>query len=56
MYSFEDGFAEEDTIWKADERETKEHVRERARTVLDRIFTQDNETCELGAGLGNGVV
>ncbi|KAI0632425.1 phosphoglycerate mutase-like protein [Trametes polyzona] len=44
IYEFEEGFAEEDTIWKADERETKPHVRERAQAVLDRIFSQDEET------------
>ncbi|KAH9889998.1 phosphoglycerate mutase-like protein [Cubamyces lactineus] len=41
IYEFDDGFAEEDTIWKPDERETKDHVKERARAVLDRIFAQD---------------
>ena len=46
-YGFEDGFTEEDVLWKADERETKEHVRSRARQVLDRIFAQEEETCEL---------
>ena len=45
-YEFEEGFVENDSIWKADERETKEHVRERARLVFDRIFMLDKETCE----------
>ncbi|PIL22808.1 hypothetical protein GSI_15503 [Ganoderma sinense ZZ0214-1] len=44
VYVFEEGFEEEDVLWKADERETKEHVAQRARAVLDRIFTADNET------------
>lgn len=46
IYEFEEGFEEEDIIWKADERETKQHVAQRARAVLDRIFTIDNETCK----------
>ena len=45
IYEFEEGFAEEDVIWKPDERETKEHVKERAKAVLDRIFAQDEGTC-----------
>ncbi len=45
IYVFEEGFAEADVLWKADERETKEHVARRAQAVLDRIFTVDNETC-----------
>ncbi|KAI0755238.1 phosphoglycerate mutase-like protein [Daedaleopsis nitida] len=43
IYSFEDGFEEEDVIWKAEERETKERVAERATKVMDRIFTLDRE-------------
>ncbi|TBU47436.1 histidine phosphatase superfamily, partial [Dichomitus squalens] len=44
VYEFEEGFKEEDTIWQADKRETKEHVAQRAHIVLDRIFSTDNET------------
>ncbi|KAI1794895.1 histidine phosphatase superfamily [Ganoderma leucocontextum] len=43
-YEFEEDFEEEDVHWKADERETKEHVARRAQAVLDQIFTTDNET------------
>ena len=46
VYQFEEDFEEEDVLWKADERETKQHVALRAQAVLDRIFTTDNETCE----------
>ena len=46
MYAFEDGFTEEDELWKPDERETKAHVAQRAASVFDRIFLQDPETCE----------
>ncbi|KAH9851529.1 phosphoglycerate mutase-like protein [Lenzites betulinus] len=42
-YEFEDGFSEDDELWKADERETREHVKERAVAVLDRIFGTDKE-------------
>ncbi|KAI0771191.1 phosphoglycerate mutase-like protein [Trametes elegans] len=45
VYEFEEGFGEEDLIWKADERETKEHVKGRAQAVLERIFARDVETC-----------
>ncbi|RDX50328.1 phosphoglycerate mutase-like protein [Lentinus brumalis] len=41
---FEDGFSEADTFWKADERETKAHVAERALQIFDRIFSSDRET------------
>ncbi|KAI0328888.1 phosphoglycerate mutase-like protein [Cubamyces sp. BRFM 1775] len=44
VYEFEDGFSEEDIIWKANERETKDHVKERAKDVLDRIFAHDEGT------------
>ena len=45
IYAFEEGFEEEDVLWRADERETKEHVAQRARAVLDHIFTADDEIC-----------
>ncbi|KAI0769902.1 phosphoglycerate mutase-like protein [Fomes fomentarius] len=44
IYSFEDGFTEEDQLWKADTREEKSEVAERAATVFNRIFAQDKET------------
>lgn len=37
-YNFESDFAEEDPVWRKDERETKSHIAERARSVLDIIF------------------
>ena len=55
IYDFEEGFSEEDTFWKADERETKAHVAERAAQVLDRIFTSDKETCEQSIPLEDGL-
>ena len=45
IYAFEEGFEEEDVLWRADERETKEHVAQRAGAVLDQIFTADHEIC-----------
>ncbi|KAH9948825.1 phosphoglycerate mutase-like protein [Amylocystis lapponica] len=39
-HGFEADFSEEDLIWRADERETKEHIKQRAATVLDRIFDE----------------
>ncbi|PBK69371.1 phosphoglycerate mutase-like protein [Armillaria solidipes] len=35
----EDGFSEQDVLWKPDVRETKAEVKTRAKQVLDRIFT-----------------
>jgi len=43
-FQVEDGFKEDDELWTANARETKEHVTARARTVLDSIFTGDEET------------
>jgi len=40
VYTFEPGFTEEDLIWRADERETKAHVKARAAAVLDSIFEE----------------
>lgn len=45
MYSFEPGFAEEDHIWKADERETLEHRMQRGTAVLETIFEENHDTC-----------
>lgn len=44
-YQFEISFAENDPLWKRDERETDDHVQERAKHVLDVIFGEP-ETCE----------
>lgn len=35
---FEEGFAEDDTLWEAEVRESEKHTQERARSVLDRVF------------------
>ncbi|KAL0960422.1 hypothetical protein HGRIS_005465 [Hohenbuehelia grisea] len=39
----EEGFAEDDPLWTPDDRETAQHIAERARDVLDRIFADDPE-------------
>ncbi|KAI0953659.1 hypothetical protein AcW1_007823 [Taiwanofungus camphoratus] len=44
-YTFEADFSEEDLIWQPDERETKEHVKERASAVLDKVFEDNRGTC-----------
>jgi len=41
--TFENGFVEEDELWTVNERESHEHVIERATAVLDHIFTHDAE-------------
>ena len=40
-FSIEEGFTEEDLLWEADVREPKAHIAERARAILDKIFTDD---------------
>ncbi|GJF00618.1 hypothetical protein PsYK624_169120 [Phanerochaete sordida] len=40
-YAFEAGFAEEDPLWDADERESTPHRVGRARSVLDAAFAED---------------
>ncbi|KAF8138803.1 histidine phosphatase superfamily [Boletus edulis] len=42
-YGFEEGFTENDQLWKANSRETYEDIEVRARCVLDRIFQNDRE-------------
>ena len=43
-FEFEPGFTEEDPLWTSDVRESKEHIVQRALTVLDRAFEED-ATC-----------
>lgn len=47
-FELEDGFAEEDRLWKEDVRETKSEVTKRAKAVLDIVFegTERDEICE----------
>ena len=44
-YEFEPGFAEEDPLWDANERESVPHRVARATQVLDVVFRED-ATCE----------
>ncbi|KAG8909604.1 hypothetical protein FRC01_006838 [Tulasnella sp. 417] len=37
-FEFEEGFTESDELWEKDKREPTEHVQERVKGVLDRIF------------------
>lgn len=43
-FKFEDGFTEEDELWKGYEGETSEAQLKRTRTVLDDIFSNDDNT------------
>lgn len=44
-FVFEEGFEEEDVTWTS-ERESREHMKKRAKLVLDRIFEDDHDdTC-----------
>lgn len=42
-YIIEDGFTEEDKLWKPDIRETGHHMEGRAKAVLDMVFENDKE-------------
>jgi broad specificity phosphatase PhoE len=44
-YVFEDGFTEDDLLWKPDYRETHADVERRVTSVLDKIFRDDDEQC-----------
>ncbi len=46
QFLVEEGFSEQDVLWKPDARETKAEVKTRAKQVLDRIFTLDSSTCK----------
>ncbi|GLB44500.1 putative phosphoglycerate mutase family protein [Lyophyllum shimeji] len=43
-FEIETGFTEEDELWDPDVRETKAHIADRAKMVLDHIFEHDKET------------
>lgn len=45
-YEFEEGFAETDPLWAAEERESIPHRIGRATKVLDRAFAEKDVTCE----------
>ncbi|OCF75050.1 phosphoglycerate mutase [Kwoniella mangroviensis CBS 8886] len=40
-FKIEEGFAEEDELWKADDRETDAHMQMRAQRAMDRLFGPD---------------
>lgn len=42
-FQIEHGFSEEDLLWEAEVRESRTHVEERAKEVLDMIFNNDGE-------------
>lgn len=39
-FAIEEGFAEEDELWKVGERETDEHMQVRMRRAMDRVFSK----------------
>lgn len=48
MVKIEEGFTEEDELWRPDDRETNAHMQHRMRRAMDRIFDgAAKETCEL---------
>lgn len=43
-WKFEQGFSEEDQLWKSDQRETNDGMDVRTRVVLDDVFAHDEST------------
>lgn len=41
---FEEGFKEEDELWRMDLRETDEAIDKRSKVVLDKVFEADGRT------------
>ncbi|KAJ6483138.1 histidine phosphatase superfamily [Mycena sanguinolenta] len=55
-FEFEPGFAETDTIWLPDVRETKLQAAERAKGVLDRIFSENDEALFISITAHSGII
>lgn len=45
-WKFEKGFAEEDELWTADDRETSDEQQARIREAIVQIFDNDDSTCK----------
>jgi hypothetical protein len=43
-WNFEEGFKEEDPLWKANERESDNAMDERSKAILDDVFEHDKKT------------
>ncbi|KZT64923.1 phosphoglycerate mutase-like protein [Daedalea quercina L-15889] len=59
IFDFEHGFTEEDLVWQSDVRESKDHIKARAHSVLDRIFDEAEETyisITAHGGIINGIL
>ncbi len=53
IFAFEEGFAEEDGLWRVDHRETDEEIDVRLRRLLDDVFVNDrNEVISLTSHSG----
>ncbi|CAK5284545.1 unnamed protein product [Mycena citricolor] len=55
-FDIEDGFTEEDELYQQDARETFEHAVGRAKAVLDRMFTVDNEALFVSVTAHSGII
>ncbi|KAJ7064306.1 histidine phosphatase superfamily [Mycena amicta] len=55
-FDIEDGLSEEDELWTAEERETAEHAAERARSVLDHVFTTDQDHVVISITAHSGII
>ncbi|KZV77613.1 phosphoglycerate mutase [Peniophora sp. CONT] len=54
LHTFEEGFSEEDVLW-TDERESYEHVTERAKQLLDIVFTDNPDKTYISLTGHNGI-
>ncbi|KAI0689928.1 phosphoglycerate mutase-like protein [Cytidiella melzeri] len=55
-YAFEEGFAEDDPLWTADQRESKAHISSRAQSVLDVCFGEDVEDRYISIVAHGGII
>lgn len=51
-FRFEEGFAEDDKLWREDFKETPEHVIERFQSLLGRVFEEDQAQGKSSIALG----
>ncbi|TFK38871.1 phosphoglycerate mutase-like protein [Crucibulum laeve] len=55
-FRIEDGFTEEDELWNPEIRETKPHLAERAKQVLDTIFERETSAQNISITAHGGII
>ncbi|KAF7314061.1 F-box domain-containing protein [Mycena chlorophos] len=56
QFDIEEGFSEEDELYTAEDRETPEHAAERARRVLEHVFTADAGRTVISITAHSGII